>query len=98
MKQGGKFGNDPVGGYADNDYPLFRLAEMYLIYAEAVKRGGSGGDEATAIGYLNLLRDRAKLQPVSSYDLDYILDERGRELYCECQRRTDLVRYNRAED
>ena len=42
LKQGGKFGNDPVGGYADNDYPLFRLAEMYLIYAEAVKRGGSG--------------------------------------------------------
>ncbi|MDR0763926.1 MAG: RagB/SusD family nutrient uptake outer membrane protein [Bacteroidales bacterium] len=91
----GKFGNDPIGGSADNDYPLFRLAEMYLIYAEAVKRGGSGGDEATAIGYLNLLRNRAELLPVSSYDLDYILDERGRELYWECQRRTDLVRYNR---
>ena len=90
-----KFGNDQIGAYADNDYPLFRLAEMYLIYAEAVKRGGTGGSEASAISYLNELRDRAGLGTISTYDLNYILDERGRELYWECQRRTDLVRYNR---
>ena len=90
-----KFGNDQVGTFADNDYPLFRLAEMYLIYAEAVKRGGTGGNEATALGYLNDLRNRAGLATIAAYDLDYILDERGRELYWECQRRTDLVRYNR---
>ena len=89
------FGNDPLGVYADNDYPLFRLAEMYLIYAEAVKRGGTGGSDATALGYLNDLRDRAGLAAIANYDLNYILDERGRELYWECQRRTDLVRYNK---
>ncbi|MDR0619007.1 MAG: RagB/SusD family nutrient uptake outer membrane protein [Bacteroidales bacterium] len=89
------FGNDPNGEFADNDYPLFRLAEIYLIYAEAVKRGGSGGNEGTALGYLNELRSRAGLSNIGSYDLNYILDERARELYWECQRRTDLVRYNR---
>jgi hypothetical protein len=90
-----RFGNDATGTYADNDYPLFRLAEMYLIYAEAVKRGGAGGSEGTAVNYLNELRSRAGLTPIASYDLNYILDERGREMYWECQRRTDLVRYNR---
>jgi hypothetical protein len=88
------FGNHVTGEFVDNDFPLFRLAEIYLIYAEAIKRGGSGGNEATAIGYLNELRSRAGLNNISSYDLNYILDERGRELYWECHRRTDLVRYN----
>jgi hypothetical protein len=41
------------------------------------------------------MRDRAGLTAIPSYDLDYILDEKGREMYWECQRRTDLVRYNR---
>jgi hypothetical protein len=82
--------------FVDNDFPLFRLAETYLIYAEAVKRGGTGGSEATALGYLNDLRSRAKLAvPLTNYDLEYILDERARELWWECFRRTDLVRYGR---
>jgi hypothetical protein len=89
------FGNDPNGEFADNDFPLFRLAEIYLIYAEAVLRGGGGGNEGTAVGYLNELRSRAGLSSISSYTLDYILDERARELYWECHRRTDLVRYDR---
>jgi hypothetical protein len=37
---------------ADVDFPVFRLSEMYLIYAEAHLRGG-GGDDATALNYLN---------------------------------------------
>src|SRR5690606_3496570 len=39
--------------YSDIDFPLFRLPEMYLIYAEATLRGGAGGDKATAITYIN---------------------------------------------
>lgn len=84
--------------FADIDMPLFRLPEMYLIYAEAVLRGGSGGDMATAVGYINELRERAYGDAsgnVTSIDLDFIIDERARELYWEGFRRTDLIRYGR---
>ena len=87
-------------GFADVDMPLFRLAEMYLIYAEAFARG-AGGDPATATGYINALRARAYGTPsggaISSGQLttDFVLDERARELYWEGHRRTDLIRYNR---
>ncbi|WP_341837247.1 RagB/SusD family nutrient uptake outer membrane protein [Chitinophaga pollutisoli] len=87
----------PGGAFCSVDFPLFRLAEQYLIYAEAVKRGG-GGSEATALGYLNLLRARAYGDAsgnIASYNLDYILSERGRELYWEAFRRTDLIRFGR---
>ncbi|GAB3930974.1 RagB/SusD family nutrient uptake outer membrane protein [Mucilaginibacter myungsuensis] len=86
--------------YADVDFPLFRLAEMYLIYAEATLRGGSGGNTATALGYINQIRTRAYGNASgniaqSALTLDFILDERGRELYWEGFRRTDLVRYGK---
>jgi hypothetical protein len=76
--------------------PPFRLAEQYLIYIEAVARGGSGGDAATALSYFNLLRTRAYGNAngnVMSYSLTDILNERQKELYWECFRRTDLIRY-----
>ncbi|HLK30260.1 MAG TPA: RagB/SusD family nutrient uptake outer membrane protein [Puia sp.] len=91
--------DDPTGYFADIDFPVFRLSEMYLIYAEATLRGGSGGDNATALNYLNLIRARAYggtssgQLTMSDLSLQLILDERGRELYWEGHRRTDLVRY-----
>ena len=84
--------------FSDIDFPIFRLAEMYLIYDEAVLRGGTGGDMATALSYFNKLRTRAYGNPsgnVASITTDMILDERGRELYWEGFRRTDLVRYGK---
>ncbi|MDB5014523.1 MAG: rane protein [Daejeonella sp.] len=86
------------GTYCSADFPLFRLAEMYLIYAEAVKRGGAGGNEATAISYINKLRERAYGNTsgnITSLALNDVLDERGRELYWEAFRRTDLVRFKK---
>lgn len=87
--------------FSDVDFPVFRLPEMYLIYAEAVLRGGTGGDATIALTYLNLIRSRAGATPFSASDLtpvanglQNILNERGRELYWEGHRRTDLVRYN----
>lgn len=87
-----------AGTFCSVDFPLFRLAEQYLIYAEAVLRGGQGGDMNTATHYINLLRERAYGNTsgdvtVNQLTLPFILDERGRELYWECFRRTDLVRF-----
>ncbi len=86
--------------FADIDFPLFRLSEMLLIYAESVLRGGTGGDVATAVTYVNRIRQRAfgnTSGDINSSQLttDFILDERARELYWEGHRRTDLIRYNR---
>ncbi|MCL2416396.1 MAG: RagB/SusD family nutrient uptake outer membrane protein [Bacteroidales bacterium] len=89
------FGNDPQREFADNTFPLFRLAEMFLIYAEAIERGGSGGNRGAAIANLNELQARAGLPNISNFDLNWIIDERGRELFWEGHRRTDLVRFNR---
>ena len=86
----------PDGVLCSTDFPLFRLAEMYLVYIEAVARGGSGGDAGTALTYFNLLRTRAYGNAsgnVASYTLSDILSERQKELYWECFRRTDLIRY-----
>jgi hypothetical protein len=82
------------GDFVDTDIPLFRLADIYLMYAEANLRGG-GGNAATALGYVNALRTRAGALPVASINLNFLLDERGRELGWEMTRRTDLVRYNK---
>lgn len=91
---------DPAGNWVDIDFPLFRLGEVYLTYAEAVLRGGSGGDAATALTYINRLRTRAYGNAngnisAGQLNLDFVLDERARELYFEAQRRTDLIRYGK---
>ncbi len=85
--------------FPDTDFPLFRLADAYLMYAEAVLRGG-GGSRAQALNYINALRERAygdNSGNISDGDLtlDFILDERGRELYWEATRRTDLIRFGK---
>lgn len=89
-------GSDPTGTFVDTDFPMFRLADIYLMYAEAHLRGG-GGDKALAISYINLLRTRAVADQVTDADftLDFILDERARELYWEAHRRTDLIRFHK---
>jgi len=94
----GAAGNDLV--FSDIDMPLFRLPEMYLIYAEAVLRGGTGGDAGTALTYVNNIRTRAYGSTAGNVTsgaltLDFILDERARELYWEGFRRTDLIRYDK---
>ncbi len=91
---------DMAKDFSDIDFPLFRLGEIYLIYAEAVTRGGSGGDAATALTYINRLRTRAYGNATGNITAaqlttDFILDERGRELYYEAFRRTDLIRYGK---
>lgn len=91
----GATGSNP--SFADTDFPMFRLGEAYLIYAEAQVRGG-GGDTTTALSYVNQLRERAFGDAThdvvdSQLTLPFILAERGRELMWEGHRRTDLVRF-----
>jgi hypothetical protein len=93
----GEAGSHPT--HVDTDFPMFRLADAYLMYAEAQLRGG-GGTAAQALSYVNALRQRAYGDAsgnitAGQLTLDFILDERGRELLWEAHRRTDLVRYGR---
>ncbi|OXA80062.1 Starch-binding associating with outer membrane [Flavobacterium aquidurense] len=81
----------------DIDFPMFRLTDVYLMYAEATVRGASSGNITTALGYINQIRARANATSISAAQLtlDFILDERGRELFWECHRRTDLIRFGK---
>lgn len=82
----------------DTDFPMFRLADVYLMYAEAVLRGATGGSTTTAREYINLLRTRAnntKTILTSDLNLDLILNERMVELYGEAHRRQDLIRFGK---
>ncbi len=85
--------------FVDTDFPIFRLADAYLMYAEAYIMAGSGTG-SIALGYINDLRFRAygdNTGDVVLGDLteNFILDERAREMYWECTRRTDLIRHGK---
>lgn len=78
-------------GFVDTDFPMFRSADAYLMLAECAKRGGAV--EADGLEALNAVRGRAGLDPLGAYSLQDVLDERARELYWECTRRQDLIRF-----
>jgi len=83
--------------FVDADMQIYRLADVYLMYAEAVLRGGNGS-MTQAIGYVNKIRERAYGNTsgnVTALSLDFIIDERARELSWEMTRRTDLIRFGR---
>lgn len=93
----GNQGSDGSGEFVDVDFPMFRLADAYLMYAEAFLLGG-GGSASTAADYVNLLRERAYKSSAGNIDatdltLEFVLDERSRELHWEGHRRTDLIRF-----
>jgi hypothetical protein len=82
--------------FSGTDFPLFRLADFYLIYSEAHLRGG-GGSASDALNYVNQIRNRSGASSINSsqLNLDFILDERARELNFEGHRRSDLIRYGK---
>lgn len=92
--------NGKHDSFADTDLPIFRLADVNLMFAEAVLRGGTGGTRAEALAKVNEVRARAYVNTDGAINngqltLDFILDERSRELAWESVRRTDLVRYGK---
>ncbi len=88
-------GTSLASSFSSTDFPLFRLADAYLMYAECTLRGASGGNMQTALGYVNDVRTRSNATAISQSDLtlDFIIDERARELNFEGHRRSDLIRF-----
>lgn len=98
-----KFNNIPYGqtnesflpqsalkAFSDVDFPMIRLGEIYLIYAEACMNTGAG---ALALPKLQELSSRAGVEPPQQITQDFLVAERARELMWEAHRRTDLIRY-----
>lgn len=83
--------NNPSASFTSNDQVFLRLAETYLLKAEAQMLLGSIGDAAETI---NIIRRRSNASEISASDinLDFILDERSRELFLEEDRRHTLLR------
>ena len=81
---------EDANSFPDTDFPVFRLADVYLMLAECQVVGGVQCD---GLSYLNMIRQRAGLSPLTSATANDIIDERGRELAWECHRRSDLVRF-----
>lgn len=96
LTKAGVQGSDKSGDFVDTDFPIFRLADAYLMYAECNLRG-AGGSNTTALQYVNALRTRANAPTIGlgELNLDFLLDERARELHWECHRRTDLIRFGK---
>lgn len=80
----------PFGSIEHN--ALLRLADVYLIYAEAILGNNASTTDADALLYFNKVRERAGVDPVTVLNLDVILNERRVELACEGQYWYDLVR------
>lgn len=76
--------------FSDVDFPMIRLGEIYLIYAEACMNTGA---EALALPKLRELSSRAGVEPPQQITRDFLVAERARELMWEAHRRTDLIRY-----
>lgn len=76
--------------FSDVDFPMIRLGEIYLIYAEACMNTGA---EALALPKLQELSSRAGVEPPQQITRDFLVAERARELMWEAHRRTDLIRY-----
>ena len=81
--------------FADSHLFYMRVAEAYLTYAEALTRLAGGTAPAEAVAAINAIRGRAHADQRSTYTLNQILDEWGREFYFEGRRRVDLIRFGK---
>ena len=94
---GTPFNNDVLSGNTGKDFSRMRVAETYLLRAEAYFRKG---DNVNAASDINIIRARAKAKTIQSADVteDFILDERSRELMVEEPRLRTLIRMGRLVD
>jgi hypothetical protein len=96
-----EFSRTSVSGrnFGEHDIVILRLADIYLMRAEAKLRRGDAS--ATAVTDVNTVRAsrtaRTTLAPLADIDLDRLFVERGFEFYWECLRRTDMIRFGKYE-
>ncbi len=97
-----EFSRGSVSGrnFGEHDIVILRLADIYLMRAEAMLRKG-GGNEAAALADVNTVRASrtARIVPpaLTEMNLDILYRERGFELYWENVRRTDMIRFGKYE-
>lgn len=98
-----KYGEDPnsTGDGSQIDWIVYRYADVLTLLSEAIVRNGNAVTQE-AVDLLNMIRERAQLQPRSLADyptvqafLDDVLMERGHELWWEGNRRSDLIRHGK---
>ena len=78
----------------DNDFVIFRYADVLYMKAEAILRGGEGNIQALLLNAdFRKIRTRVNMPAYTSLDLEELIDERGREFVFENVRRRDLIRY-----
>ena len=80
------------GDQKNNDFAIFRLADVMLMKAEALLRTNNA---AGALVIVNTLRQKRGVNGLVTLTLDNLLDERGREMYWEGYRRQDLIRFGK---
>ena len=78
----------------DNDFFVFRYADVILMYVESLVRQGRGS-EALALEDFKKIRTRAGLAPMSDIDLESLFMERSHELALEGWKRQDLIRFGK---
>jgi len=89
---------DQMGFNEENEFVIFRYADAMLMKAEAISRGASATGGETALSIVNAIRARSGAKALTAVTLNDILAERGRELYLEGTRRSDLIRFGKFND
>ena len=79
----------------NNDFPVLRYGDVLLMKAEVALRQG---DQSTALMMANQLRRRAEVEEFNEINLESLLAERGREMFVEGHRRSDLIRFGAFND
>lgn len=84
--------NNDNGSASKNDFVFFRFSDVRLMKAEAILRSGTDASE-TPLAIVNEIRVKRNATPLATLDLTKLLAERGRELYLEGWRRSDMIRF-----
>jgi starch-binding outer membrane protein, SusD/RagB family len=87
------------GGWGSaNEFVFMRFADVRLMKAEAILRGGTDPNAETPLAIVNQIRGLRNASLFTSVTLTNLLAERGRELYLEGWRRNDLIRFGKFND